>query len=112
MCIFGHSEFIPVSVGKVLQKNSEWPLFVPVFLGKIVGKKSEWPFLVILSLYQSSWEKLLEKNLEWHFLPFRICTSLLGKNCWKKIRMAIFGHSEFISVFLGKIVGKNMEWSF
>ena len=26
--------------------------------------------------------------------------------------MAIFGHSEFIPVFSGKIVGKNLEWPF
>ena len=26
--------------------------------------------------------------------------------------MAIFGNSEFISVFLGKIIGKNLEWLF
>ena len=26
--------------------------------------------------------------------------------------MAIFDHSEFIPVFLGKIVGKNSEWPF
>ena len=39
-------------------------------------------------------------------------TSLFGKNCWKKFRMAIFGHSKFIPVFLGKIVGKNLEQPF
>ena len=39
-------------------------------------------------------------------------TSLLGKNYWKKFRMAIFGHSKFIPDFLGKIVRKNLEWPF
>ena len=33
---------------------------VPVFLGKIVGKNSEWPFLAISNLYQSFWGKLLK----------------------------------------------------
>ena len=98
MCIFGHSKFIPV------------------FWGKIVGKNSEQLFLAILNLYQSFWEKLLEKIWNDHFWPFQIYTSLFGKNCWKKFgmtiwpfRTAIFGHSEFIPVFLGKIVGKNLE---
>ena len=40
------------------------------------------------------------------------CTSLFGKNCQKKFRTAMFGHSEFIPVFLGKMVGKNLEWPF
>ena len=31
---------------------------------------------------------------------------------WEKFGMAIFGHSKFIPVFLGKIVGKNLEWPF
>ena len=46
----------------------------------------EWPFLAILNLYQSFWEKLLEKILN--------------------------GHSEFIPVFLGKIVRKKLEQLF
>ena len=138
MHIFGHSKFIPV------------------FLGKIVRKNSEWPFLAIPNLYQSFCEKLLAKIQNGNFWPFQIYTSLFGKNCqikfrmailaipnlyqffwkncWKKIRSAIFGHSEFIpvflgkfleklgiaifghpefmAVFLGKIVGKNLEWPF
>ena len=52
MAISGHSEFIPV------------------FLGKIVGKNSEQPFLAILNLYQSFWGKLLEKIQDSHFWPF------------------------------------------
>ena len=74
MHIFGHSEFIPVFLGKIARKNSEWPVltilnldqsfwgkllekfritifghskFIPVFLGKIVGKIQNihfWPF--------------------------------------------------------------------
>ena len=94
MCIFGHSEFIPV------------------FLGKIVGKKLEWPFLAIPNLHQSFWEKLSEKIWNAHLWSFQIYTSLLGKNCWKKIRLVIFGHSKFMPVFLGKIVGKKLDWPF
>ena len=86
--IFGHSKFIPV------------------LLGNIVRKRLEQTFLAIANLYQSFWEKLLEKIWNNHFWPFQIYTSLFGKNCWKKFRMAIFGHSKFVPVFLGKIVGK------
>ena len=42
--------------------------FIQVLLGKIVRKNLEQPFLAILNIYQSFWEKLLEKNLEWSFL--------------------------------------------
>ena len=87
--IFGHSKFIPVSLGKIVQKNLEQP------------------FLAIPNLYQSFWEKLLEKIENSHFWPFQIYTSLFGKNCWKKFGMAIFGHFKFIPVSLGKIVGKK-----
>ena len=41
--------------------------FIPVFLGKIVRKNSEWPFLAIPNLYQSFGEKLLEKIQNGHF---------------------------------------------
>ena len=41
------------------------------------------------NLYQSSWEKFSEKNWNNHIWPFLIYTSLLGKICWKKFRMAI-----------------------
>ena len=92
--IFGHSKFIPV------------------FLGKIVGKNSEQPFLAIPNLYQSFWETLSEKDWNKHFWPFLIYTSLSGKHCQKKIGTNIFGHSKFIPVFLGKIVGKNLEQPF
>ena len=71
MAIFGHSKFIPV------------------FLGKIVGKNLEWPFLAIPNLYQSFWEKLLEKIWNGHFFP-----------------------SKFIPVFLVKIVEKNFGTPF
>ena len=94
MPIFGHSEFILV------------------FLGKIVRKNLEQPFLAIMNLYQSFWEKLSEKIQNGNFWPFRIYTSLFGKNCQKKFEMAFFAHSEFIPVFLGKIVRKNSEWPF
>ena len=94
MAIFGHFEFIPV------------------FMEKIVGKNLEQPFLAIPNLYQSFWEKLLEKIQNSHFWPFGIYTSLFGKNCQEKFGTAIFGHSEFIPVFMEKIVGKNLEWPF
>ena len=61
MHIFGHSEFIPV------------------FLGKMVRKNSEQPFSAIPNLYQSFWEKLSRKNWNGHFWRFRIYTSLFGK---------------------------------
>ena len=93
MHIFGHSEFIPV------------------FLGKIVGKNSEQPFLAILNLYQSSWEKLSEKNWNGHFWPFQIYTSLFGKLS-EKFGMTIFGYSEFILTFWEKLSEKNLEWPF
>ena len=98
MVIFGHSKFIPV----FLEKN--WK--------KIVRKNSEQPFLPIQNLYQSFWEKLLEKIQNDHYWPFQIYTSIFGKNCWKKFRMTIIGHSKFIPVFFGKIVGKNSEQPF
>ena len=77
--IFGHSKFIPVSLGKLLEK------FQSPNLGKIVGKNLEWPFLAIPNLYQSFWEKLLEKNQNSHFWPFQIYTSLLGKIVGKNL---------------------------
>ena len=46
-----------------------------------------------------------------HFWPFQIYTSLFGKNCWKKIRTAIFGHSKFIPVW-EKLLEKNLEQPF
>ena len=46
--------------------------FIPVFLGKIAGKNLEWSFLAILNLYQSFWEKLLEKIWNGHFWLFQI----------------------------------------
>ena len=94
MPIFGHSKFLPV------------------FMYQKALIDSECTFLAILNLYQSFWEKLLEKIQNGHFWPFLIYTSLFGKNCWKKFGMAIFGHSKFIPVFLGKIVRKSLEWSF
>ena len=104
MAIFSHSELYQSSWEKLLQEfrmaifgHSE---FIPVFLRKNVGNNLEWQFLAFLNLYQSFWEKLLEKNLECHFWPFCIYTSLFGKKLSEKFRMAIFGHSEFISVFL------------
>ena len=54
MAIFGHSEFIPV------------------FLGKIVRKNLDCPLLAIPNLYQSFSKILLEKILNGHFWPFQI----------------------------------------
>ena len=48
---------------------------------------------------------LLEKIHNSHFWPFQM--SLFGKNYWKKFGTAIFAHSEFLQVYLGKIVRKN-----
>ena len=137
--IFGHSEFIRVFWEKLMEKIQNghfWPFqiyttllgknwwkkfrtaifdhsqFIPVFLGKFVRKNLEQQFLAIANLYQSFWEKLMEKIWNSHFWPFWIYTSLFGKNWWKKFRTAIFGHSEFVPVFLGKIDGKNSEWPF
>ena len=86
--------------------------FILVFLGKIVRKNSEWPLLAIPNLYQSLWEKLSEKIWNSHFWLFQIYTSLFGKNYQKKFGTAIFGYSKFIPVFLGKIVRKNSEQPF
>ena len=117
LAIFGHTKFIPVLLGNIVKKKLEHPFlaipnlyqsfwekllekkfrmaifghtkFIPGLLGKIVRKNLEWPFLAMPNLYQSSWEKLPEKNWNNHIWPFLIYTSLLGKICWKKFRMAI-----------------------
>ena len=132
MAIFGHSKFVLVFLGKVVRKNVEQPFQIYTSLfGKSCQKKCEMAILAIPDLYQSFWKKLAEKiqtghfwlfsiytslfgiscqkNLEWQF---QIYTCLLGKNCQKKFKMAIFGHSKFIPVFLGKAVGKIVEWPF
>ena len=110
MPIFGHSKFIPVFL---YQKGlNKFGMHIFGFLGKIVGKNSEWPFMAIPNVYQSFLEKLSEEIQNGHFWPFQIYTSLFGKICQKKFGTAIFGHSEFIPVFLGKIVRKNSEQPF
>ena len=81
-------------------------------MGKVVRKNLEWPFLVIPNLYQSFWEKLSEKIWNSHIWLFQIYTTLFGKSCQKIFEMAIFGHSKFMPVFLGKIVRKNLKWPF
>ena len=60
--IFGHSVFLPVFLGKIVQKKFRTAIFghskfIPVFLRKIVQKNSEQSFLAIPYLYQSFWEK-------------------------------------------------------
>ena len=133
MAIFGHSEFVPVFLGKIVRKKLEQPYlaipnlyqsfwenllekiqnghskFIPVFLGNIVRKRLEQTFLAIPNLYQSFWGKLLEKIWNIHFWPFQTYTSLSGKNCQKKIGTSIFRHSWFIPVLLGKILIKKLE---
>ena len=83
MAIFGHSEFIPVFLGKIVRKNSEWPFLAIPNLDQSFWENSEYPFLAIPNLYQSFWEK-----------------------CQKKFATTIFGHSEFIPVFLGILLEK------
>ena len=105
---FGHSEFLPIFLGKIVRKNSEWPFlpipnffqsflekliekfrmaifahskFIPVFLGKIVGKNSEQQFLAIPNLYQSFWGKLLEKIWNSHCWPFQFSSHF----SWEKL---------------------------
>ena len=72
----------------------------------------ECTFLAILNLYQSSWEKLSEKNQNGHFDHSKFVSVFLGKIVGKKFGMTIFGHSKFVPVFLGKIIGKNSGWPF
>ena len=108
LTIFSKKTGINLEWPKMAIPNFFWQFF-PIYTS-LVGKNSEEPFLAIPNLYQSFWEKLSEKIQNSHFWPFWIYTSLFGKSCQKKFRVAIFGHSEFIPVFLGKIVGKNSEW--
>ena len=85
--IFGHSKLIPI------------------LLEKIVRKRLEQAFFAIPDLYQFFWEKFSEKiGITILAIP-NLCQSI-RENCWKKFRMAIFGHSKFIPVFLRNIVGK------
>ena len=85
--------------------------FIPVFLGKIVGKNSEWPFLAIPNLYQSSWEKLLEKNLKWPFLAI----PNLYQSFWETLSKKNSEHP-FLAIpnlyqsFWEKLLEKNSEW--
>ena len=76
---------------------------------KKIGTTIFWPFLIYTSLLQKNCWKKIQNG---HYWPFQIYTSLSGKHCQKKIGTNIFGHSKFIPVFLGKIVGKNLEQPF
>ena len=123
MAIIGHSKFIPVFWETLSEKDWNkhfWPFLIytslsgencwkkfgttifghskliPVLLGKIVRKRLEQAFLAIPI----------------PFWPFLIYTSLLEKNCWKKFKMAIFGHNKFIPVLLGKIVKEKLKQPF
>ena len=73
-------DWLKFGMAKIFSQK-DWYQF---FLEKIVRKNLEWPFLAISNLYQSFWEKSLEK-----------------------IQNSYFGHSEFMPVFLGKTVRKN-----
>ena len=116
MPIFGHSEFIPIFFGNIVRKNLEQSFlailnlyhsfwencqkkFGTAILAILNLYQSFWEklsekirnaILAIPNLYQSFWENLSEKILNGHFWPFQIYTSLLGKNCQKKFRTAIF----------------------
>ena len=102
---------------KTLEELSEWPILaVPNIYQSLWGKLSDkiqnahfWSFQIYTSLLG---KKKSEKNWNGHFWLFQIYTSLFGKNCLKKFGMPIFGCSEFIPVFLGKIVRKNSEHPF
>ena len=88
---------------------------IPVFLGKLVGKNLEQPFLTVLNLYQSFWEKLLEKVWNAHFWPFQINTSLFGKNCWKKSECLFLAVPNLYQSFWEKLLEKIQNghfWSF
>ena len=140
MTIFGHSEFIQVFSGKIVRKiwNSHfWPyqIYASLFQKNCWEKNWNDPFLAILNLYQSFWGKLSGKIWDGHFWPYQIYTSLCWKNCWEKIwngqkwpfqihtcffgkncqkkfGTAIFGHSKFIPIFLGKLLGKIQNGHF
>ena len=96
--IFHHSKFIAVFLGTLLEKIEDIHF---------------WPFQIYTSLFgKNCWKKIETR----HFWPFQIYTSSSlyssGKNCSKKFGTAIFGHSKFIPVCLGKIVEKNLEQPF
>ena len=116
MHIFGHCKFLPVFLyqkgfnkfGMHTFGHSE---FIPVFLGKIARKNLEWPFLAIPNLYQSFWEKLPENIWNSHFGHSKFIQSfweILSEKIWKNH----FWPFQIYTIFLGKIVGKNLEWSF
>ena len=116
MAIIDHSKFIPVFLGNIVRKRLEqtflaipnlyqsfwekllekirnnhfWPFQIYTSLWETLSEKNWKKFLAIPNLYQSFWEKLLELAIFWLCL---IYTSLLGKNCQKKIGTTIFGHS-------------------
>ena len=126
MCIFGHSEFIPVFLGKNCQKKFGMSIFghselMPVSLGDPEGCHWCMPpnriqFFHFCICFCQKAPMLEVSTPPWLGAPqceiLGPPLSIFGKNCWKKIKMAIFGHSEFIQVFLKKIVGKNSEWPF
>ena len=70
---------------------------------KIVRKNSEQPKMAIPNLFKSFQCKKTKNCQNSYFWPFQIYTSYFGTNFQKKFGMAIFGHSKFIPVFLGKI---------
>ena len=65
----------------------------------------------IPNLYQSFWEKLLEKIWNNHFWPFQIYTSLFGKNCWKKnLEWPFLAIPNLYQSSWEKLLEKNSEW--
>ena len=72
MAIFGYSEFIPVFLGKIVSKNSEWYKFGMVSLFRKNYQKKFGTAIFGHSKFMSFWEKLSEKIKNGHFWPFRV----------------------------------------
>ena len=91
-------------------KGNSWPFWIYTNLfGKSCQKNSEQPFLTILNLYKSFWEKLSRKIWNGYFCHSEFIPVFLGKIVSKNLEMAIFGYSA--SLF-GKNVRKNLEEQF
>ena len=103
-------------LGNIVRKRLNkhfWPFLIYTSLsGKNCWKKLEQPFLAIPNLYQSFWETLSEKDWNKPFFAIPNLYQFFWEKLSEKIGTTIFGHSKFIPVFLGKIVGKNSEWPF
>ena len=93
MCILGHSEFIPVFLGKI---------------GRKIQNGHFWLFQIYTSLLGKSCQKKFGATT---FGNSKFIPVFLGKIV-RKIQNGHFGHSAFIPVFLGKIFPKSLEQSF